>query len=67
MKIEIKRNFGTQYWTLKNSGDFGQFEKEDFDTVKYTLELEPRSKRQFEYIVRTYRGERTNDWRSTSG
>jgi len=67
VKVEIKRNFGTQYWSLKNSGHFGQFEKEDFDTVKYTLELEPRSKQQFEYILRTYRGERTNDWRSTSG
>jgi len=67
IKVEIKRNFGTQYWSLKNSGDLGQFEKEDLDTVKYTLELEPRSKQQFEYIVRTYRGERTNDWRSTSG
>ncbi len=67
VKVEIKRNFNTQYWTLKNTGDFGQFEKEDFDTVKYTLELEPRSKQQFEYTLRTYHRDRTRDWRNTSG
>jgi len=63
VKVEIKRNFDSQYWNLKKAGDFGQFEKEDLDTVKFTLELPPRSKRQFEYTLRMYRGERTNDWR----
>ncbi len=63
IKVEIKRNFGTQYWNLKNTGDFGQFEKEDFDTVKYILELQPRTNKQFEYTLRIYQGERRNDWR----
>jgi len=67
VKVEIKRNFKDQYWTLKNLSETGKFEKEDFDTVKYTLELRPRSKQQFEYTLRTYYGERRNDWRSTSG
>jgi len=65
-KIEIKRNFGTQYWDLQESGDFGQFEKEDFDTVKFTLELGPRSKKQFEYVILTYHGQRENDWRKST-
>ncbi len=63
IRVEIKRNFDTQYWTIKNSGDFGKFEKEDSDTVKYTLELEPGSRQKFEYTLRTYHGERENDWR----
>ncbi len=66
IKVEIKRNFGTQYWTMTKTGDFGQFEKEDFDTVKFTLQLPPRSKQQFEYVLRIYMDERTNDWRSNT-
>ncbi len=63
IRVEIKRNFDTQYWTLKNMGDFGQFEREDLDTVKYTLDVAPQSKRRFEYTVRLYRGSREDDWR----
>ena len=63
VKVEIKRNFPTQYWQIKNSGQLGEFEKEDLDTVKYTLELEPRSKQKFGYVLTTYHGEREGDWR----
>ncbi len=63
VKVEIKRNFPTQYWELKKSGQFGEFEQVDLDTVKFTLNLEPRSKNQFEYILTTYHGVRENDWR----
>jgi len=66
VKIEIKRNFNTQYWDLEKSGEFGDFQEEDLDTVKFTLELEPRSKKEFEYILTTYQGVRTSDWRGTS-
>ncbi|MHC4682471.1 MAG: DUF4139 domain-containing protein [Planctomycetota bacterium] len=58
VKVEIQRNFGTQYWDIRNSGDFGQFEKVDLDTVKYTLDLQPRSSQTFEYTIRTYHGVR---------
>ena len=61
VKVEIKRNFPTQYWDLQKSGDFGQFEKVDLDTVKFTLLLEPRSKQVFEYILTTYQGARRED------
>ena len=58
VKVEIKRNFNTSYWQLTRSGDFGQYEKVDMDTVKFTLELEPRSTQKFEYVLRTYQGTR---------
>ena len=63
VKVEIKRNFNTQYWDLRRSGDFGQFEKVDLDTVKFTLDLNPRSVKKFEYTLRTYHGDREEDWR----
>jgi len=58
VKVEIKRNFPTQYWKLQKSGDFGEFEKVDLDTVKFTLVLEPRSVKKFEYVLTTYHGVR---------
>ncbi len=62
VKVEIKRNFSTQYWKLDKKGDYGEYEKEDLDTVKFTLNLKPRVKKAFEYTVRTYHGERERDW-----
>jgi hypothetical protein len=63
VKVEIKRNFNTQYWKINNSGDFGAYEKFNLNTVKFTLELQPRSEKKFEYILRTYHGEREENWR----
>jgi hypothetical protein len=63
VKVEIKRNFNTTYWKLAKSGDFGQFEEVDKDTVKFTLTLKPRSAREFGYVLRTYHGERQESWR----
>jgi len=59
-KVEIKRNFRTQYWKLEKSGDFGEYEKVDLDTVKFTLKLEPGSKSKFQYTLITYHGTREN-------
>jgi len=63
VKVEIKRNFPTQYWDIRNSGDFGAFEKVDLATVKFTLDLQPHSAKTFEYVVRTYHGVREENWR----
>jgi hypothetical protein len=60
VKVEIQRNFGTTYWDIDTSQEY---EGVDKGTVKFTLELEPRSKAQFEYILRTYHGVREEDWR----
>jgi hypothetical protein len=67
VKVEIQRNFDTQYWDLKKSGEFGDYEKVDLDTVKFTLVLQPRSKKQFEYVIGTYHGVRQEDWTGTLG
>jgi hypothetical protein len=61
VKVEIQRNFNTPYWTLEKSGDFGQFEQVDVDTVKFTLVLQPRLAKKFEYVLTTYFGERQED------
>ena len=61
IKVEIQRNFPTQYWKLEKSGEFGQYEQVDLDTVKFTLTLEPRSKQVFEYVLTTYHGVRQED------
>jgi hypothetical protein len=63
VKVQIQRNFKTSYWDLQKSGDFGDFEKVDLDSVKFTLILEPRSKKRFEYVLRTYHGVREEDWK----
>jgi len=63
VKVEIKRNFNTQYWDINNSGEFGAFEKVNLNTVKFTLDLQPRSAKKFEYVLRTYHGVREEDWR----
>ncbi len=62
VKLDIKRNFPTSYWDLDNSGDFGKYEKDDLDTVKYTILLDPHTKKQFQYVLRTYHGTREEDW-----
>ncbi|MBN1766478.1 MAG: DUF4139 domain-containing protein [Sedimentisphaerales bacterium] len=61
VRVEIKRNFDTSYWTLKESGAYGAYEKVDMDTVKFTLELPARSKKQFQYILTTYHGKRQEE------
>jgi hypothetical protein len=67
VKLEIKRNFNTQYWTIKNLGDAkGFFEKVDMDTVKYTLALEPQSEKTIDYVLTTYQGVRTEQWRENN-
>ena len=63
VKVEIKRNFNTQYWDIDNSGDFGAFEKVNLNTVKFTLDLLPRSVKKFGYVLRTFHGTREEDWR----
>ncbi|MFW9893974.1 MAG: DUF4139 domain-containing protein [Candidatus Thorarchaeota archaeon] len=62
VKIEIRRNFDSQYWEIARSGPIDAFEKVDLDTVKFTLQLPPRTNKTFEYTVTHYRGVRTEDW-----
>jgi len=62
VKVEIKRRFDTDYWKLEKGTAFKYYEQVDKNTVKFTLLLEPRSKKQFNYVLRTYHGVRQEDW-----
>ncbi|UCG56144.1 MAG: DUF4139 domain-containing protein [Phycisphaerales bacterium] len=66
VKVEVRRNFDTQYWALERSDSVGDFEKVDLDTVKFTLVLEPRSVQKFGYTLTTYQGVRQEDWTQAS-
>jgi hypothetical protein len=60
-KIEITRNFNTPNWDLKQTTEADKFEKVDLDTVKFTVQLEARSKKTFEYTLTIYQGVRAED------
>jgi hypothetical protein len=63
VSIEIKRNFNTHIWDIKNIGTAKKvYEKVDLDTVKYTLTLKPESETVLEYVLTTYHGTRAEDW-----
>jgi hypothetical protein len=67
VRIWIQRNFNTSAWDLKQSGDDAvSFEKVDLDTVKFTIDLAPQSKKIFEYTLTSYRGVRAEDWAKRS-
>ncbi|MFQ6034660.1 MAG: DUF4139 domain-containing protein [Sedimentisphaerales bacterium] len=53
--IEITRRIDAPYWTLQPCISY---EKYDARHVRFKVNLEPRSKRTFEYTVRIYHGER---------
>lgn len=58
-RVEITRNMRHQYWDLMpGKENYGQFQKEDMDTVRFTLDLEPGQKRDLTYTVRYFEGER---------
>jgi len=50
-KVEITRKFPHQYWTIENSGEFGDYKQLDKDTVRYTMELLPNATKTFTYKV----------------
>jgi hypothetical protein len=62
VKVEIRRNFDTSAWDINRSGQIDNYEKVDLDTVKFTLDLAPRSQKTFEYTVTLYRGVRQEDF-----
>jgi len=59
VKIEIKRNFDTQYWKLKTDD---KFQKVDLNTIKFTRTLNPGEKQDINYTVTTYQGSRQEFW-----
>jgi hypothetical protein len=57
-KVEITRNFRHQYIRVKNGGDFGEYKKDDLDTVKYVLTFRPGEVKTFTYELRLLEGRR---------
>jgi hypothetical protein len=57
--IEITRDFGTNYWTLKSETPYDKY---DVTKVRFNLNIEPASKREIEYIVTTYNGTRQDQY-----
>ncbi len=63
VKIEIRRNFDTSAWEIRQpEASVDKYEKVDLDTVKFTLQLEPRSKKTFEYTLTLHRGTRGQEF-----
>ena len=62
-KLEITRNFRSQSWSILNRGDYGNYEKVDHNTVKYTLSLAAQSQKTFTYILTTHHGLRADSSR----
>jgi hypothetical protein len=60
VKVEIHRNFPTTAWDLEKSGEFGDYAKIDMDTVKFSLELAPQTKKEFQYVLTTRHGLRAD-------
>jgi hypothetical protein len=60
VKVELKRNFPTQFWQLTTDDTH---EKVDADTIKFTLDMQPGTKQTLTYTVRTYHGTRQDDYR----
>jgi hypothetical protein len=58
VEIEIKRGFGTPYWKVQHDDDGVSYEKYDVDHARFKAEVVPRTKRKFNYTVRTYHGTR---------
>ena len=60
VKVELKRNFPTQFWQLTTDD---AYEKVDLNTIKFTLEMQPGTKQTIHYTARTYHGTRQDDYR----
>ena len=58
IEVEVTRGFETAYWTLKPAVGDASYEKHDVTHARFRLNVEPRSKRAFEYTVTTYHGVR---------
>lgn len=58
VKVEIMRNIPTISWDMAKDGEFGEYEKVDLNTVKFTILLDGRSKKEFKYVLTTHHGTR---------
>jgi hypothetical protein len=60
VEVEITRGFNTPNWKLEMEEDKEvEYKKHDATRARFTLTVQPRSKKTFEYMVTTYHGKRT--------
>ena len=55
-KVEVTRNLSSNYWQLNQDLTPAEFRKMDSNTVRFTVELAPNSKKELFYTVRYYNG-----------
>ncbi|MBN2591296.1 MAG: DUF4139 domain-containing protein [Sedimentisphaerales bacterium] len=58
VKVEIKRNFQTQFWQVTGNDDYEDY---NLDTIKFTLQMSPVSKQTIIYTLRTFHGTREDN------
>jgi len=58
VEIEITRGFGTPYWKLQYDDKAVSYKKYDVERARFKAEVQPRTKRKFNYTVTTYHGTR---------
>ncbi|MBI4680187.1 MAG: hypothetical protein HY753_02970 [Nitrospirae bacterium] len=61
IKVEIKRNVQGKFEVDENTGNYDDYEKEDIDTFKYTLNLNPEEEKIFNYKIREFKGTRAQN------
>ncbi|MCE9615800.1 MAG: DUF4139 domain-containing protein [Lentisphaerae bacterium] len=60
VKVELTRNFPGLKWDLKPGGDYGEYEKVDVDSVKFTLAMDARKNQTLTYQLTTRYGRRAD-------
>ncbi len=58
IEVEITRGWNTAYWELNVTAGQVEYKKHDARRARFELKLQPRTKREFTYQVRTYHGNR---------
>ncbi|MDD3604764.1 MAG: hypothetical protein PHD86_06225 [Kiritimatiellae bacterium] len=58
VKVEITRNTGMPNWDIERRDSVGKYEKVDLDSMKFTVEPEPRSNVEFTYVLTKHFGRR---------
>jgi len=58
VKVEVTGNTAMPHWDLERKDGVGKYEKVDLDSFKFTVEPEPRSNVEFEYVLTKHHGRR---------
>ena len=61
VKVRIDRHFGNKSWTLVPSGEYGQWEKLDVETARFTLSVPEGAEMEFSYVLTTKHGLRADE------